>query len=170
MLLKISYTKEKGVLSMAKLLNKMLNLVGWELEEEETEEENSANKNDKTEDYEQPQIYNPISSYRRQNPKVVNMHTSSQIKLVVVQPSVFDDAQSICDHLKNKKPVIVNLENMEKDVAQRVIDFLCGSVYIIDGHIQKVSNGIFVVAPNNVDISGDLSEEFKNKTFFSWVK
>jgi len=163
------YKRERGLI-MAKVLNKMLNLVGWEVEEEEIEEESTKSKTDRTEEYEQPQFYNSIGGYKKQNPKVVNMHTSSQVKLVVVQPAVFDDAQGICDHLKNKKPVIVNLENLEKDVAQRIIDFLCGSVYTIDGNIQKVANGIFVVAPSNVDISGDLSDEFKNKNIFSWVK
>ena len=155
---------------MAKLLNKMLNLVGWEVEEEESLEEDMKTRIDKIEDIEQPQFYNPIGSSKRHNSKVVSMHTQSQFKLVVIQPAVFDDAQGICDHLKNKKPVIVNLENLEKEVAQRIIDFLSGSVYTIDGTIQKVSNGIFVIAPNNVDISGDLSEEFKNKNVFPWIR
>jgi cell division inhibitor SepF len=151
---------------MAKLINKMLNLVGWEVEEEEEETSNE----EMLEEIEQPQFFNPIGSSKKQNTKVVNLHTSSQFKLVVMQPETFDDAQGICDHLKSKKPVIVNLESLEKEIAQRIIDFLSGSVYTVDGNIQRVSSGIFIIAPNNVDITGDLSDELKNKNAFPWTK
>lgn len=151
---------------MAKLINKMLNLVGWEVEEEE-----ELRDDETIDEIDKPQFFNPLGTTKKQGNKVVNMMpTSSQLKLIVVQPECFDDAQGICDHLKNKKPVIINLENIEKDVAQRIIDFLSGSVYTADGNIQKVSNGIFVIAPNNVDIMGDLKEDIKNKNAFPWVK
>jgi cell division inhibitor SepF len=154
---------------MAKLLNKMLNLVGWEDEEEILEEEEETEK-----DYlEQPQF--PSNTYnstfaKRPSGKVVNIHSTSQFKLMVMQPGAFDDAQEICDHLKNKKPVIVNLEGVEKELAQRIIDFLSGSVYSLDGSIQKVATGIFVIAPHNVDIMGDFKDELKNKGVFPWIK
>lgn len=152
---------------MAKLINKMLNFVGWEADEEEEdllEEESEATMDEPS----QPQFIQ-TSSRRHQN-KVVNIHSASSFKVVVTQPETFDDAQSACDHLKNKKPVIVNLEELDKDLAQRIIDFLSGAVYGLDGNIQKVSNGIFVVAPNNVDIMGDFKDELRNKAAFPWVK
>lgn len=149
---------------MAKLLNKMLNFVGWEEEEEEIEEVDQAK-----DEVQQPNFFSAGSKGKQQN-KVVNIHSSSQFKVVIMQPENIDDAQDICDHLKNKKPVVINLEDVEKEPAQRIVDFLSGSVYALDGNIQKVSAGIFLVAPNNVDIMGDFKDALKNKTVFPWVK
>lgn len=158
---------------MAKLLNKMLNLVGWEAEEEQETEEVMDDLQDdvKEESYQQPKYLQSFSKKSQQN-KVVNIHSNSQFKVVIMQPETFDDARDICDHLKNKKPVIVNLETISKETAQRVIDFLSGSVYALDGDIQKVSAGIFLVAPNNVDVMGAaFKDDIKNKTAaFPWVK
>jgi cell division inhibitor SepF len=152
---------------MAKLLNKVLNFVGWEAEEDE---EDIQEQQETTKDnLQQPQFLQ--SNLKRQQPsKVVNIHSSGQFKVVVMQPANFDDAQDICDHLKNKKPIVVNLESLEKEDAQRVIDFLSGSVYALDGNIQKVSAGIFVIAPNNVDIMGDFKDELRSKGAFPWAK
>lgn len=152
---------------MAKLLNKMLNLVGWEAEEEveldEVQDETNAESN------QTPQY---LQAFTKKTPpnKVVNIHTNNQFKVVIMQPETFDDARDICDHLKNKKPVVVNLENISKETAQRVVDFLSGSIYALDGDIQKVSAGIFLIAPNNVDIMGVLKDEMKNKGNFPWMK
>ncbi|AUS96185.1 cell division protein SepF [Clostridium thermosuccinogenes] len=151
---------------MASLINKMLNFVGWESEEEE--EEVVDVEDTSKEEVLQPQFLQP--SQKRQQGKVVNIHSASQFKVVIIQPESFDDAQDICEHLKSKKPVVINLENMDKDNAQRVIDFLSGSVYALDGSIQKVSNGIFIIAPNNVDLMGDFKDELRNKGVFSWAK
>ena len=159
---------------MAKLLNKMLNLVGWEAEEEEEEFEGATDESQddiKEESYQQPKYLQSFSKKTQQN-KVVNIHTNNQFKVVIMQPETFDDARDICDHLKNKKPVVVNLESISKETAQRVVDFLSGAVYGLDGDIQKVSSGIFLVAPNNVDVMGaEFKDEMKNKTAaFPWVK
>lgn len=150
---------------MSQLVNKVLNFVGWESEEEEEIlEEKEMNKE---ETQQTPFLY---SNSKKQQNKVVNIHSTSQFKVVIVQPETFDDAQDICDHLKSKKPVVINLEEVEKESAQRIIDFLSGSVYALDGTIQKVANGIFLIAPNNVDIMGDFKEELRNKGAFPWAK
>lgn len=150
---------------MAKILNKVLNFVGWESEEEE---EILDEQEDTREELQQPQFLS--SSLRKQQNKIVNIHSASQFKVVVMQPENYDDAQEICDHLKNKKPVVINLEDIEKGDAQRIIDFLSGAVYALEGNIQKVTSGIFLIAPNNVDIMGDFKEELKNKNVFPWAK
>lgn len=152
---------------MSKLFNKVLNFVGWETDEEE--EELLEKEEEEKEEFEKPQFIQPISR-RSSTGKIVNIHSSAQFKVVVVQPENFNDAQDICDHLKNKKPIVINLEGLEKDLAQRIIDFLSGSVYALDGSIQKVSNEIFIVAPYNVDIMGDFKGEMSNKTTFPWAK
>ncbi len=152
---------------MAKILNKVLDFVGWEVEEEE--EEMNENNDDTMDDIVQPQFRNNVG--RKNQGKVLSMqNAASKLKVVIMQPETFDDAQSICDHVKAKKPVVINLEGVEKECAQRIIDFLSGAVYSLEGSIQKVSNGIFVLAPCNVDIMNDIRDEFRSKGTFSWVK
>ncbi len=155
---------------MSGLLNKVFNFVGWEAVEEEEEFENTVDNNDRNEIKNDSIQTSFLSSRKKDNGKVVNIHSQSQFRMVVSQPESFDDAQEICDHLKSQKPVVINLESVEKQDAQRIIDFLSGSVYAMDGSIQKVSSDIFVIAPNNVDVSGDLKSELRNKTVFPWAK
>ena len=138
-------------------MDKMKNVIG--LGEEEYDEDDIL-----TDDYDrEPE---EERSYGRKN-KVVNIHATTQLKVVVMQPENFEDAKGIADHLKTKKPVIINLEELETDVARRVVDFLSGAVYGLDGNIQKVSAGIFLIAPYNVSIMGDFKDELKNKGIFS---
>lgn len=103
--------------------------------------------------------------------KVVSMPQPQQIKMVITQPTSFEQSEEICNYLKEKKSIIVNLEYVNKDVARRIIDFLSGAVHALNGHIQKVSNSIFLIAPVNYDIESDLArEELKNKLSVSWLK
>ena len=107
----------------------------------------------------------------KRNTKVVNMPQVQQIKMVISQPTSFEQSESICDLLKEKKSVIVNLEYVNKDVARRIIDVISGAVHALDGHIQKVSNSIFLIAPYNYDITNEMArEEIKNKLSVSWLK
>ena len=153
---------------MAKLLNKMLNFVGWESEEDEEMDEEIQEDVKEEEDFAPKYLHSYTK--KSQQGKVVNIHSNNQFKVVIMQPESFDDARDVCDHLKNKKPVVVNLESLTKETAQRVVDFLSGCVYGLDGDIQKVSTGIFLIAPSNVDIMGQFKDEFKNKAVFPWVK
>ncbi len=150
---------------MSALINKMLNLVGFDNEEELMEEEgynsNTSNSN-------QENVKGNANPFKR-NSKVVNLSDANQLKLVVMQPNSFDDAQDVCDHLKEKKPVVINLEYADKDTARRLIDFLSGAVYGVDGHIEKVSTSIFLLVPYNVDILNTAKED-KNKGTFPWIK
>ncbi len=154
---------------MANLINKMLNFVGWESEEEDEEALDEIQDDVREEEKQEPQYIRSFSKKAQQN-KVVNIHSNNQFKVVLMQPETFDDARDVCDHLKSKKPVVVNLENLNKETAQRVVDFLSGAVYGLDGEIQKVSAGIFMIAPNNVDIMNEFRDESKGKAAFPWVK
>ena len=98
--------------------------------------------------------------------KIVNIHTTTQLKVVVVQPESFEDSKEIADHLKTKKPIVVNLEKINADVAQKIINFLSGAVYALDGNIQKISSGIFLVVPYNMGIMGDFKDELRDKVIF----
>jgi len=147
-----------------KFFNKILNFIGLEenIMEEVNEDETINNETEK-----QEELLEPNFQSKSRKGKVVNIHTSSYIKVVVYQPLSFDDTQSIVDNIKNRKPVVVNLESLDIDLAQRVLDFLSGAVYALDGTIQKVSRGIFVLAPNNVDITGNIPDDLKGKSFFT---
>ncbi len=106
---------------------------------------------------------------------IVSMPTgSNQIKVVLIEPTDYDDVQDICDNLKNKKPIIINFENLDKDIARRMVDFISGAIYAIDGTIQKVSNGIVIAAPSNVDILSSMgeinTEAFDFEKFMDWLK
>ena len=104
--------------------------------------------------------------------KVVQMTQQSQaIKMVISQPTTFEQSEEICSLLKEKKSVIVNLEYVSKEVARRIVDFISGGVYALDGHIQKISNSIFLIAPMNYEITNEMArEEIKNKLSVSWLK
>ncbi len=101
--------------------------------------------------------------------RVVSMTATTQLEVAVLQPSTYEDASEIADRLKGKKAVVVNLEDLTKEDAVKVLDFVSGVVYALEGNIQKVSGGIFLIAPYNVSIAGDVRDELKNKGFFPWT-
>jgi cell division inhibitor SepF len=102
----------------------------------------------------------------RQSRNVINFQTAAgghttasvggaakSMKVMVVEPVTFDDAQHVADHIKNRKPVVINFENTETAVAKRIIDFVSGTTYALAGNLQKVGKDIFLCAPSNVDVS-----------------
>ena len=106
----------------------------------------------------------PVSnaSADRKNNKVVNIHATTQLAVVLVKPERYDDAASIADHLNAKKTVVLNLEQTSKDVARRLIDFLCGVAYANNGQMKRVANNTYIITPYNVDVMGDLIDELEN--------
>ena len=104
--------------------------------------------------------------------KIVPLTAQGQmVKMVISQPTTFEQSEEICSLLKEKKSVIVNLEYVNKDVARRIVDFISGGVYALDGHIQKISNSIFLIAPMNYEITNEMArEEIKSKLSVSWLK
>ena len=86
--------------------------------------------------------------FRSRKSKVVNITSTTQFKVVVVQPETFEEAREIAENLKSNKPVIVNLEKLEKEQARRMVDFVSGASYALGGDIQKISNMIFLVTVN----------------------
>lgn len=94
--------------------------------------------------------------------KVVNIHATTQLKVVLVKPERFENASEIADHLKEKRTVVLNLESTNKDVARRLIDFLSGVAYAGEGKIKKVAANTYIITPYSVDIMGDLIDELEN--------
>ena len=94
--------------------------------------------------------------------KVVNIHATTQLKVVLVKPERFENASEIADHLKDKRTVVLNLESTNKDIARRLIDFLSGVAYAGEGKIKKVAANTYTITPYHVDIEGDLIDELAN--------
>ena len=105
----------------------------------------------------------PAPSFTRDDLKDSRMSDAPgkpHMKLIVNEPKAFDECSKIVDNLRNKKPIIMNLEKLETEVAKRIFDFVSGATYALDGSVQKVANNIFVFAPDNVDIASNI-EEFR---------
>ncbi|HJC00834.1 MAG TPA: cell division protein SepF [Candidatus Flavonifractor merdavium] len=102
---------------------------------------------------------------RRSN-KVVNIHTTTQLQVVLVKPERFDNASEIADHLREKRTVVLNLESTNKDIARRLLDFLSGVAYANEGKIKKVAISTYIITPYNVDILGDLIDELENNGLY----
>ena len=96
--------------------------------------------------------------------RVMNINASSntQLEVVLVKPDRFDLASEIADHLRNKQAVVLNLESTNKDVARRLVDFLSGCAYALDGKIKKVAISTYLITPYNVGVVGDLVEELES--------
>lgn len=148
------------------ILNKVFNLIGVEVDENSDNYEDDLLENNNM--VSSPDADDELTEIGGKKNKVVKIHTTAQLKLVVMQPESFEEARDIANHLKSKKPVVMNLESVERDVQRRIVDFLSGAVFALDGNIQKVSNGIFLIAPYNVGIMGDFKDELKNKGIFPW--
>ena len=94
--------------------------------------------------------------------KVVNIHTTTAVQVVLSKPERFEQAAEIADHLRDKRTVVMNLETTNKDIARRLVDFLSGVAYANDGKIKKVAINTYIITPYNVDIMGDLIDELEN--------
>ena len=150
-------------------MEKVWGMLGLPEKDEEEIEEVDYEKNEDIENIEEDEEDRRI--WGRRNNKVVNMPQTQQVKMVICQPTTFEQSESICNLLKEKRSIIVNLEYVNKDVARRIVDVVSGAVHALDGNLQKVSNSIFLVAPYNYDITNEMArEEIKNKLSVSWLR
>ena len=146
------------------LMSKIWNVFGMDTREdyEEMDEDYITD-----EELEEPQ---EKSFFGRKN-KIVNMPGTEHVRMNISRPTTFEESEEICACLKERKSVIVNLEYVNKDVARRIVDFMSGAVFGLNGYIQKISNSIFLVAPHNYEITNELTrEDIKNKLSMSWLK
>ena len=108
----------------------------------------------------------PQQPRRSDSGKVVNIHATTQLQVVLVKPERYDNASEIADHLRDKRTVVLNLEKTEKEVSRRLLDFLSGVAYAQEGKIKKVALQTYIVTPYNVDIMGDLIDELENNGLY----
>ena len=103
---------------------------------------------------------------RSPDSKVVNISAQTQMQVVLVKPDRFDNVSEIAEQLRSKHAVVLNLEATNKDVARRLVDFLSGCAYALDGKIKKIAISTYIITPYNVDIVGDLIDELENSGLY----
>lgn len=123
-------------------------------DEEETPKKRNAFFKSKDDD-EEAETSSKITPMRGSS-KRTNAYSANSTEVKIIKPASFDDVRDICDAILMKKVVILNMEGLDLAVAQRIIDFMSGACYAIEGKLQKVSNFIFAITPKNIEISGDL--------------
>ena len=154
------------------IMNKVWDFLGVDTgsADEEMENENDVYTYN-YEKEEEPESTEKKGFFGVKNNKIVSMPQPQQVRMVITQPTSFEQSEEICNYLKERKSIIVNLEYVNKEDARRIVDFISGAVHALDGHIQKVSNSIFLVAPVNYEIASELArEEIKNKLSVSWLR
>jgi len=153
---------------MGSLIDKFRTMM---LGEEEYDEDDTDDYEDDYEEEEEERVI-PFRAPKapKDKTKLVNINTNIQMQVAIIMPDGYDDAQEICDNVKQNRAVVVNLENVEYEISQRIVDFLSGTCYALNGSIQKISNKIFIIAPETVDITGNFKDELiKSKGVFPWV-
>lgn len=134
-----------------KLVDKIRNKMGQNPENEEyIEEVDNNNEELETTNYQNP---DNVVDFKNKS------KSANKLKVMVIEPVSFDDAQQVADYIRNHKPVVVNFENTNSDIAKRIIDFISGTTYALSGDIKKVGKNIFMCAPNNVSVN--FTEELK---------
>jgi cell division inhibitor SepF len=144
---------------MAKgIFNRILDAVG--LEEEQYEDEALMEEEDNfyEDEYEEEEEQEQRLPRRKQAKVVAMPNPSNKMRMLVFQPSSYEEAECIIDNLRARKPVIMNLDDLDIELGQRILDFVGGAVYSLNGDIKKVARSIFVVAPSNVDVAQNITE------------
>jgi cell division inhibitor SepF len=127
--------------------------------------------NDEYDDNEQEYIEeemepaNPIKQPTAKQNVVSLQSIQKSSKMVLFEPRDYAEAQDITDHLKNRRSVVVNLQRIDREQGRQIVDFLSGAVYALGGHIQKIGANIFLCTPDNVEVSGNISEIIQNHDF-----
>ncbi len=111
----------------------------------------------------------PIISKQKGN-KVVNIHTASTAKVMITKPTNYDDAREIADAIKARKIVLVNATTLETKIAQRLVDFISGSCYVLGATLQEIEQRVYLLSPSNVEVTNELKNELSSKALFNWNK
>ncbi|GAB6181955.1 cell division protein SepF [Desulfotomaculum defluvii] len=140
------------------MFDKILGFIGFDETEEQPEERVAEDKKEN------------LQQVKRKNAPVVSIHSGRQLRVVVCAPASFDEAHQIAENLKNRRAVVVNLEKAGVDQARRIVDFISGATFALNGDMQKVGQNIFLFVPSNIDIANETRKETKEKSIFAWAK
>ncbi|MFK3959374.1 cell division protein SepF [Guptibacillus hwajinpoensis] len=126
--------------------------------DDETIELDEQQEQDSYMEEEEPEVTRTNRKQSKQNVvSLQSVHKNSRV--VLVEPRVYAEAQDIADHVKNRKSVVMNLQRIPQDQARRIVDFLSGTVYAVGGDIQKLGPDTFICTPDNVEVSGNITDE-----------
>lgn len=147
------------------IINRLMNFLGLQ-------EEDEMIGNQKITDTEEQPLEAPLFEQRRSSKtaSVVSIHSQKTTKMILYEPRSYDEAQEIADHLRARRSVIVNLQRVRNDQALRIIDFLSGTVYALNGNISKVGSDIFVCTPEQVEIQGSITEIFQDESEYKQMR
>lgn len=123
-------------------------------EEEETPKKRLFSRSKSSEEEEEDETSKPEQKITPMRP--TRRQSSGSFEVCVIKPTSVEDGREITDTLLSGRAVILNMEGLNVDIAQRIVDFTSGSCYAISGNFQKISDYIFIITPKNVDISGDF--------------
>jgi cell division inhibitor SepF len=150
---------------MMGMIYKFMNFIG--LADEDEYGQNSSQKKDQSLQYEEdewleeddfPSPKNKSTKAGSPNNVVSLQSVKQNVRMILLEPRTYEETQEIADHLRNRRPVVINLQRLHHDQAKRVIDFLSGTVYAIGGDIQKIGSNIFICTPDNIEVQGSITE------------
>lgn len=164
----------------AEIINKFMGMLGLSSEEYEEDEVQEDNTEEIEEIYERPVRAGYFGKNKASRDEEITQRTAKVLpmsgtattsKMVITQPSCFEDVQEIGEYLKQKRTVIVNLESVNKEDHRRIVDFVSGATFVTEGSIQKVSSLIYLITPKTVEIQNDIERaQYRSKMNFSWMK
>lgn len=146
------------------IVDKFKNFIGYPDDDYYEDADNNTDYLEEENALAEPEDYS--RSIDKKSNKVVNIHATTQLQVVLVKPERFEDASGIADHLNAKRTIVLNLESATKDVTRRLIDFLSGVAYANNGQIKRVANSTYIITPYNVGIQGDLLDELESSGVF----
>ena len=129
------------------LFDKIKGFIGDPEEEDDLDMEMDDEMDFVSKNEDSTEAFSASTDTTKRNNKVVNIHATAQLQVVLVKPERFDDASTVADHLNAKRTVVLNLESTNKDVSRRLIDFLSGVAYANNGQIKRVANSTFIITP-----------------------
>ncbi|AYE35617.1 cell division protein SepF [Clostridium septicum] len=148
---------------MGNMFGKFKDLIGMGDYEDEFDEFEDDDIEEEEEDIE------PIIS-KQKGSKVVNIHSAATAKVMVTKPVGYDDAREIADAIKARKIVLVNATGLETKIAQRLVDFISGSCYVLGATLQEIEQRVYLLSPSNVEVTNELKNELSSKALFNWTK
>lgn len=123
------------------------------------------------EEHNKPEELEDIEENKRKKGTLISLPSNNQkVKIMVFEPTLYEEVQVMVEHLKGKRAVITNLEGTSPEVAKQIIDFLSGAVYALDGNLYKVRDAVFVATPSNVEISAEQRRELQERTMPFWSR
>ncbi|MGL5085726.1 MAG: cell division protein SepF [Clostridium sp.] len=150
---------------MANMFGKFKDIIGLGEYEDDFDDLDTAENDDNNESVEAI-----IPTQSNKGGKVVNIHSAATAKVMVTKPANYDDAREIAEAIKSRKIVLVNATGLETKIAQRLVDFISGSCFVLGAQLQEIESRVYLLSPSNVEVTSELKNELSSKALFNWNK